>query len=223
MWTETFSKRLAWKIISNGWSWRYGGCSTFGSNHGWSYFFRVDIDPTRIEKRIKTRYIDRITHSYDEAMDWVLKAKANKENISVGLVGDIGEVLEQLIKDNITPDILTDQTSAHDPLNGYVPAGMSFEEALALRKNDPKKYEQCTIESMATHVRHMLTLKDRGAITFDYGNNLRAYAEQGGVENAFDFPGFVPAYIRPLFCEGKGRLDGQLFLAIQKIYIQQIE
>lgn len=117
-----------------------------------------------------------------------------KENISVGLVGDIGDVLEKLIEDGITPDILTDQTSAHDPLNGYVPHGISLEEAIELRKSNPKEYEHRSIESMARHVRHMLTLKDRGAITFDYGNNLRAYAKQGGVENAFDFPGFVPAY-----------------------------
>ena len=199
-----FQSDLRGKLLVTGGLGGMGGAQPLAATMAGATFLGVDIDPTRIEKRIKTRYIDRMTHSYDEAMDWVLKAKANKENISVGLVGDIGEVLEQLIKDNITPDILTDQTSAHDPLNGYVPAGMSFEEALALRKNDPKKYEQCTIESMATHVRHMLTLKDRGAITFDYGNNLRAYAEQGGVENAFDFPGFVPAYIRPLFCEGKG-------------------
>jgi urocanate hydratase len=199
-----FNSDLRGKLLVTGGLGGMGGAQPLAATMAGATFLGVDIDPTRIEKRIKTRYIDRMTHSYDEAMDWVLKAKANKENISVGLVGDIGEVLEQLIKDNITPDILTDQTSAHDPLNGYVPAGMSFEEALALRKNDPKKYEQCTIKSMATHVRHMLTLKGRGAITFDYGNNLRAYAEQGGVENAFDFPGFVPAYIRPLFCEGKG-------------------
>ena len=145
-----------------------------------------------------------MTSSYEEAIVWVLEAKTAHQNLSVGLVGDIGDVLEKLIEDGITPDILTDQTSAHDPLNGYVPAGISLEEALKLRQSDPNEYQQRSIKSMVRHVRFMLELKARGAITFDYGNNLRAYAQQGGVENAFDFPGFVPAYIRPLFCEGKG-------------------
>ncbi len=199
-----FKSDLRGKLLVTGGLGGMGGAQPLAATMAGATFLGVDVDPTRIEKRIKTRYIDKMTHSYEEAIEWVLKAKANKENISVGLVGDIGEVLKRLIDDNITPDVLTDQTSAHDPLNGYVPAGMSFGEALTLRKNNPKEYEHRTIKSMATHVQHMLTLKDRGAITFDYGNNLRAYAKQGGVENAFDFPGFVPAYIRPLFCEGKG-------------------
>lgn len=199
-----FGGDLSGKLLVTGGIGGMGGAQPLAATMAGATFLGVDVDPARIEKRIKTKYIDRMTHSYEEAINWVLEAKQKKENISVGLVGDIGDVLERLIEDGITPDILTDQTSAHDPLNGYVPHGISLKEAVALRSSNPKEYERRSIYSMARHVRHMLTLKDRGAITFDYGNNLRAYAKQGGVENAFDFPGFVPAYIRPLFCEGKG-------------------
>ncbi len=199
-----FDGDLRGRLLVTGGLGGMGGAQPLAATMAGATFLGVDIDPARIEKRIKTRYIDKMTHSYEEAIKWVTEAKANKENLSVGLVGDIGDVLEQLIEDGITPDILTDQTSAHDPINGYVPHGISLSEAQELRTSDPKFYEKKSIESMARHVRHMLTLQDRGAITFDYGNNLRAYAQKGGVENAFDFPGFVPAYIRPLFCEGKG-------------------
>lgn len=199
-----FDGDLRGRLLVTGGLGGMGGAQPLAATMAGATFLGVDIDPARIEKRIKTRYIDKMTHSYEEAIEWVTEAKANKENLSVGLVGDIGDVLERLIEDGITPDILTDQTSAHDPINGYVPYGISLREAQDLRKSDPKSYEKKSIESMARQVRHMLTLQDRGAVTFDYGNNLRAYAEKGGVENAFDFPGFVPAYIRPLFCEGKG-------------------
>lgn len=199
-----FDGDLRGRLLVTGGLGGMGGAQPLAATMAGATFLGVDIDPARIEKRIKTRYIDKMTHSYEEAIKWVSEAKANKENLSVGLVGDIGDVLERLIEDGITPDILTDQTSAHDPINGYVPHGISLKEAQELRKSDSKSYGKKSIESMARHVRHMLTLQDRGAITFDYGNNLRAYAQKGGVENAFDFPGFVPAYIRPLFCEGKG-------------------
>ncbi|OAN61487.1 urocanate hydratase [Balneola sp. EhC07] len=199
-----FNGDLRGRLLVTGGLGGMGGAQPLAATMAGATFLGVDIDPARIEKRIKTRYIDKMTHSYEEAIKWVTEAKSNKENLSVGLVGDIGDVLERLIEDGITPDILTDQTSAHDPINGYVPHGISLKEAQELRKSDSKSYEKKSIESMARHVRHMLTLQDRGAITFDYGNNLRAYAQKGGVENAFDFPGFVPAYIRPLFCEGKG-------------------
>jgi urocanate hydratase len=199
-----FDGDLRGRLLVTGGLGGMGGAQPLAATMAGATFLGVDIDPARIEKRIKTRYIDKMTHSYEEAINWVTEAKANKENLSVGLVGDIGDVLERLIEDGITPDILTDQTSAHDPINGYVPHGISLKEAPDLRKSDPKSYEKKSVESMARHVRYMLTLQDRGAITFDYGNNLRAYAQKGGVENAFDFPGFVPAYIRPLFCEGKG-------------------
>ncbi|NET33670.1 MAG: urocanate hydratase [Cyanothece sp. SIO1E1] len=199
-----FNGDLRGKLLVTGGLGGMGGAQPLAATMAGATFLGVDVDPARIEKRIKTRYIDRMTDSYQEAIGWVLEAKNKKENVSVGLVGNIGDVLSQLIEDDITPEILTDQTSAHDPLNGYVPTGISVKGAIELRKRSPKEYEQQSVESMATHVRHMLTLKSRGAITFDYGNNLRAYAQKGGVENAFDFPGFVPAYIRPLFCEGKG-------------------
>lgn len=199
-----FNGDLSGKLIVTGGIGGMGGAQPLAATMAGATFLGVDIDPSRIQKRIDTRYIDKMTHSYQEAIEWVMEAKANKENISVGLVGDIGDVLWRLINDGITPDILTDQTSAHDPLNGYVPHGISLEDALSLRATDPKEYEKRSIQSMARHVEFMLRLKDRGAITFDYGNNLRAYAKQGGVENAFEFPGFVPAYVRPLFCEGKG-------------------
>ncbi|GAB5410313.1 MAG: urocanate hydratase [Balneolaceae bacterium] len=202
--TKHFEGDLSGKLIVTGGIGGMGGAQPLAATMAGATFLGVDIDPARIEKRIKTRYIDKMTDSYEEAVKWVLDAKANNENLSVGLVGDIGDVLERMIKDRITPDILTDQTSAHDPLNGYVPNGLSLEEAIGLREINPKEYESRSIQSMARHVRYMLALKDRGSVTFDYGNNLRAFAKEGGVENAFDFPGFVPAYIRPLFCEGKG-------------------
>ncbi len=199
-----FKGDLRGKLLVTGGLGGMGGAQPLAATMAGATFLGVDVDPARIEKRMKTKYIDRMTDSYEEAIRWVMKAKSNNENISVGLVGNIVDVLARLIEDEITPEILTDQTSAHDPLNGYVPTGLSLQEAMELRKSDPKAYEKRSIDTMAEHVRHMLTLQDRGSITFDYGNNLRAYAQQGGVENAFDFPGFVPAYIRPLFCEGKG-------------------
>lgn len=199
-----FGGDLSGKLIVTGGIGGMGGAQPLAATMAGATFLGVDVDASRIQKRIDTKYIDKMTHSYEEAIRWVTEAKANKENVSIGLVGDIGDVLWRLINDGITPDILTDQTSAHDPLNGYVPHGISLQEALSLRASNPKEYEKRSIQSMARHVEFMLRLKDRGAITFDYGNNLRAYAKQGGVENAFDFPGFVPAYVRPLFCEGKG-------------------
>ncbi len=164
----------------------------------------VDVDPSRIKKRIETRYCDRMTYDYEEAKRWVLEAKESGSSLSVGLVGDIGDLLAKLLADGITPDALTDQTSAHDPLNGYIPNGMRLEEAADLRENNPKKYRELSLKSMARHAHAMLELQKRGSVTFDYGNNLRNFARDGGEENAFDIPGFVPEYIRPLFCEGKG-------------------
>jgi urocanate hydratase len=181
-----------------------GGAQPLAATLAGCTFLGIDIDATRIQKRLDTKYIDKMTYDYAEAIAWVMEAKANGAAISVGLVGDAGDVLERMLNDNIIPDILTDQTSAHDPLNGYVPNGMSLEAALELRKKDPVAYQERSVAAMARHVRFMLAMQQRGAITFDYGNNIRAFAKEGGVANAFDFPGFVPAYIRPLFCEGKG-------------------
>ncbi len=181
-----------------------GGAQPLAATIAGATFLGIDIDPERIEKRLKTRYIDKMTYDYEEAKKWVLEAKANNEAISVGLVGDAGDVLEKLLKDNIIPEILTDQTSAHDPVHGYIPNGLSLKEAGELREKDAKVYKELSLKSMARHVNLMLEMLDKGSKVFDYGNNLREFAKQGGCENAFRFHGFVPEYIRPLFCEGKG-------------------
>jgi len=164
----------------------------------------VEVDEERIQKRIATKYLDKYTHSLDEALNWVLEAKGKGAALSVGLVGNAAEVHHEILKRNIPVEIVTDQTSAHDPLNGYVPAGYTLKEAKELRKNSPETYMNKAKESMARHVEAMLQFQQRGSIVFDYGNNIRQVAKDQGVENAFAFPGFVPAYIRPLFFEGKG-------------------
>jgi len=181
-----------------------GGAQPLAATFNGAAALCVDVDATRIERRIKTRYCDRMTASVDEALQWVLEAKKAGMAVSVGLVGNIADVLQLLIERNITPEVLTDQTSAHDPLGGYVPNGMSYADALQLRRENPQQYTKAALRTMADHMRAMLTLQQRGAITFDYGNNLRGHAQQAGVANAFDVPGFVPEYIRPLFCEGSG-------------------
>lgn len=181
-----------------------GGAQPLAATMAGATFLGVDIDPARIKKRIDSRYIDRMTTNYDEAIEWVTEAKKNEQALSVGLVGDAGDVLEKLLKDGIIPDILTDQTSAHDPLNGYIPAGMSLETAIELRKKDPEEYQHHAIQSMARHVDLMLKHQSKGAITFDYGNNIREYAKIGGTADAYKIPGFSPEYIRDLFCDGMG-------------------
>lgn len=164
----------------------------------------IEVDPTRIQRRMETRYLDKHTDSLDEALAWCLDAKHAKTPLSVGLLGNAAEVLPELVRRGVKPDIVTDQTSAHDELRGYVPHEVTFEEAQELRKSNPKRYVEMSYASMARHVQAMLDFQKSGAVVFDYGNNIRAQAEKAGVSNAFDFPGFVPAYIRPLFCEGKG-------------------
>ena len=164
----------------------------------------VEVDEHRIQRRLETRYVDTMARTLDEALELALKAKAEKRPLSIGLLGNAADIFPEFVKRGITPDIVTDQTSAHDELNGYVPAGISYEAALELRKTNPQKYIEMAYASMAKHCQAMLDLQKRGAEVFDYGNNLRAQAEKAGVKNAFDYPGFVPAYIRPLFCEGKG-------------------
>jgi len=164
----------------------------------------VEVDPKRIERRIQTRYCDRMTHDLDEALRWTLEAKAAGRPLSVGLVGNCAEVLPELLRRGVIPDALTDQTSAHDALVGYVPAGLSLEEADELRERDPAEYQRRSMASMRVHCEAMVEMMRRGAVTFDYGNNLRTQALDAGFADAFAFPGFVPAYVRPLFCEGKG-------------------
>ena len=199
-----FNGSLRGKLLVSGGLGGMGGAQPLAATMNGATFLGADIDPERIEKRLKTKYIDRMTYSYEEAKKWIIEAKQKKENLSVGLVSDIGDLLENLINDNIIPEILTDQTSAHDPINGYIPCGFKLEEAIQLRKKNQTKYKKLALKSMARHVNLMLKLKSLGSITFDYGNNLREFAKQGGEKNAFNFNGFVPEYIRPLFCEGKG-------------------
>ncbi|MGG1558209.1 MULTISPECIES: urocanate hydratase [Geobacillus] len=164
----------------------------------------VEIDPARIQRRLDTKYLDTMTDSLEAALAMAKRAKEEKKALSIGLVGNAAEVLPRLVEMGFVPDVLTDQTSAHDPLNGYIPAGLTLDEAAELRARDPKQYIARAKQSIAAHVRAMLAMQKQGAVTFDYGNNIRQVAKDEGVDDAFSFPGFVPAYIRPLFCEGKG-------------------
>ncbi|MEM7335693.1 MAG: urocanate hydratase [Chloroflexota bacterium] len=164
----------------------------------------VEVDAWRAERRLKMRQVDKMTHDLEEAMTWVNEAVDEKRPLSVALVGNAAEILPKLVALDIVPDVVTDQTSAHDPMYGYIPAGMSVDEAAKLRLSDPDGYQKQAVDSMTTHVQAMLDWQAKGAVVFDYGNNLRQRAYDNGLKNAFDYPGFVPAYIRPLFCEGKG-------------------
>jgi len=199
-----FGGSLKGKLLVSGGLGGMGGAQPLAATMAGATFLGADIDSSRIEKRLKTKYIDKMTESYIEARDWVLDAKKNNKNISVGLVSDAGDMLDNLLEDGIIPEVLTDQTSAHDPVFGYVPNGMTLNQAQELRNSDQKKYKKISLKSMARHVSLMLRMQEMGSITFDYGNNLREFAKQGGEKNAFNFNGFVPDYIRPLFCEGKG-------------------
>jgi urocanate hydratase len=199
-----FGGTLDGKFVLTGGLGGMGGAQPLAATMNGSVFLGVDVDPARIEKRLKSGYCDKIARSLDEALKLIDQARENRKSISVGLVGNCADVLPEIVKRGIVPDVLTDQTSAHDALNGYVPNGMSLEDAVALRRKDPDAYIERAMQSMAVHVEAMLALQKKGAITFDYGNNIRAQAQKAGVKNAFDIPGFVPEYIRPLFCEGRG-------------------
>jgi urocanate hydratase len=199
-----FKGDLKHKLLVSGGLGGMGGAQPLAATMAGATFLGADIDPVRIKKRVSSGYIDHISYSYKEAVDMVIAAKENGEAISVGLVADIGNTLEQLLKDGIIPDIVTDQTSAHDPLHGYIPDSLTLDQAFQLRKTNPGKYRKLSIKSMARHVGYMLEMQRRGSIVFDYGNNIREMARQGGERNAFDFNGFIPEFIRPLFCEGKG-------------------
>jgi urocanate hydratase len=166
----------------------------------------VEVDPARIERRIKTRYLDRETDDLEQAVEWAGRARKDAEAVSIGLVGNAAEVFPELLRRGLDVDVVTDQTSAHDPLGGYVPAGLTLDQAEELRRSRPEEYVRRAHASMAAHVDAMVGFQERGAVVFDYGNNLRAGAEEGGLshERAFGYPGFVPAFIRPMFCEGKG-------------------
>jgi urocanate hydratase len=199
-----FGGELAGKLIVSGGMGGMGGAQPLAATMTGACFLGIDVDAERIKKRLKTGYCDFMVNNLDEALRILKNAVRKKEAISVGLVGNCADVIPELAERGVLPDILTDQTSAHDPLNGYVPNSMSLEQALELRKNDPKAYLEKSMDAMARHVEGMLRLQKMGSITFDYGNNIRTFAFEQGVKDAYDFPGFVPAYIRPLFCEGRG-------------------
>jgi urocanate hydratase len=199
-----FGGDLAGKLIVSGGMGGMGGAQPLAATMTGAAFLGIDVDPERIKKRLKTGYCDFMVTTLDEALRILKNAIRKKENISVGLVGNCADVIPELAERGVVPDILTDQTSAHDPLNGYVPNGMTLQEAVELRERDPKAYQEKSLDAMARHVEGMLRLQKMGSVTFDYGNNIRTFAFQRGVKNAYDFPGFVPAYIRPLFCEGRG-------------------
>ncbi len=199
-----FGGDLSGKLIVSGGMGGMGGAQPLAATMTGAAFLGIDVDAERIKKRLKTGYCDFMVNSLDEALRILKNAVRKKENVSVGLVANCADVIPELAERGVVPDILTDQTSAHDPLNGYVPNGMTLEEAASLRSRDPEAYQQLSLNAMAKHVEGMLRLQKMGAVTFDYGNNIRTFAFQRGVKNAYDFPGFVPAYIRPLFCEGRG-------------------
>jgi urocanate hydratase len=195
---------LEGKLVVSGGMGGMGGAQPLAATMNGAAFLGIDVDPERIKKRLKTGYCDFMVNTLDEALRILKNAVRKKEAVSVGLVGNCADVIPELAERGVVPDLLTDQTSAHDPLNGYVPNGMSLEAALGLRESDPKGYLEKSLDAMARHVEGMLKLQKMGSVTFDYGNNIRTFAHQRGVTNAYDFPGFVPAYIRPLFCEGRG-------------------
>jgi urocanate hydratase len=199
-----FGGTLAGKFVVSGGLGGMGGAQPLAATMNGALFLGVDVDPARIEKRLQSGYCDKIATSLDQALELIDEARQKRQALSVGLVGNCADVLPDMVKRGVVPDVLTDQTSAHDALNGYVPNGMSLGDALKLRTSNPDEYVERSMHSMGTHVEAMLALQKKGAITFDYGNNLRTQAKKAGVESAFDIPGFVPEYIRPLFCEGKG-------------------
>jgi urocanate hydratase len=201
---QRFGGTLAGTITLTGGLGGMGGAQPLAVTMNGGVAICVEVDPARIERRIKTRYLDRETDSAEEALAWASGAKASREPLSIGLLGNCAEVLPALLARGFEPDVVTDQTSAHDPLGGYVPAGLSLGEASALREDDPDVYQRRARASMARHVEAMVGFLDAGAVVFDYGNNLRAGAESGGFDRAYAYPGFVPAFVRQMFCEGKG-------------------
>src|SRR5450432_2931379 len=199
-----FGGSLAGRIVVSGGMGGMGGAQPLAATMNGACFLGIDVDPHRIKRRLETGYCDRMAGSLDEALGILAEAQSRQEALSVALEGNCADVIPELARRGFVPDVLTDQTSAHDPLNGYVPNGMTLEEALALRAQNPDNYVARSMQSMAVHVEAMLALRKQGAVTFDYANNIRTHAKKAGVESAYDIPGFVPEYIRPLFCEGRG-------------------
>jgi urocanate hydratase len=199
-----FGGSLAGRWVLTGGMGGMGGAQPLAATMNGGVMLCVDVDASRIQRRLDTRYCDRVTDDLEEALAWVHEATGAREPLSIGLVGNCAEVLPELVRRGVVPDIVTDQTSAHDPLHGYVPAGVDLEEAAALRESDPDEYVRRSMASMRTHCEAIVALQRAGAVAVDYGNNLRGYAQDAGFADAFAYPGFVPAYIRDLFCEGKG-------------------
>ena len=199
-----FGGSLKGRLVVSGGMGGMSGAQPLAATMNGACYLGIEVDPARIEKRIATGYCDRATDDLDDALDQLDSARRRGKALSVGLAANCADILPELARRAIVPDVLTDQTSAHDALNGYVPNGMTLEAALELRENDPDEYVRRSMAAMAEHVTAMLALKRAGAVTFDYGNNIRTQAKQAGVEDAYEIPGFVPEYIRPLFCEGRG-------------------
>jgi urocanate hydratase len=199
-----FHGDLAGKLIASGGMGGMGGAQPLAATLNGAAFLGIDVDPERIKRRVKSGYCDVMVNDLDEALRILKNAVRKREATSVGLVGNCADVVPELARRGVVPDLLTDQTSAHDPIGGYIPQGLDAAQAAELRKSDPEGYRKRSLESIAKHVRGMLALQKLGSVTFDYGNNIRTFAFEQGVKNAYDFPGFVPAYIRPLFCEGRG-------------------
>jgi urocanate hydratase len=201
---KSFNGSLQGKILLTGGLGGMGGAQPLAATMNGAAAIAVEVDPARVQRRIDTGYLDTKTSSLDEAWKLATAARDQKKALSIGLVGNCADILPEMVRRDWIPDVLTDQTSAHDPLNGYIPVGLTLREAATLRETDPKTYIEEAIASMAFHVQAMLDMQKRGAVTFDYGNNIRTMAFEGGVKNAYDFPGFIPAYIRPMFGEGRG-------------------
>lgn len=199
-----FNGDLSGRWVLTGGMGGMGGAQPLAATMNLASILCVEVDEAKIRRRIKAGYCDKIAKNLNEALEWILDSVKKKKALSVGLVGNCADVLPEILKRDIIPDVVTDQTSAHDELNGYVPAGLGLSEALELRNSNPREYIRRSLDSIAVHVNAMLGFQKKGSIVFDYGNNIRGQAQKSGVKNAFDFPGFVPAYIRPLFCEGKG-------------------
>jgi urocanate hydratase len=199
-----FGGELKGKLIVSGGMGGMGGAQPLAATLNGACFLGIEVDSTRIEKRVRTGYCDRAARNLDDALQALREAQRQGRALSIGLVGNCADVVPELARRGIVPDIVTDQTSAHDPLNGYIPNGMNLEAARALRERDPDEYVRRSMDAMARHVEGMLALQRAGAVVFDYGNNIRTQAKSAGVEHAFDIPGFVPEYIRPMFCEGRG-------------------
>ncbi len=199
-----FGGDLAGRLLVSGGLGGMGGAQPLAATLNGAVFLGIEVDPARIERRVRTGYCDRIAQTLDEALDICEDAREQKRAVSVGLVGNCAELLPEIVRRGVKVDVVTDQTSAHDPLNGYVPAGLSVEGAIELRRIDAGGYVERSMASMARQVEAMLALKRSGAVVFDYGNNIRKMAFDAGCKDAFEIPGFVPEYIRPLFCEGKG-------------------